>query len=303
MLTKRTYALSIIILWFTLCPVQAVVSDPGATAAPVNNGYVFVDISALNVRACPGTSCKILGAVKKGMKLKVRAIEGNWVKISYNNKTGYVSRKYVRATNGLKSKTGKQAKGQKNEALPVFKFMSEVFPVKSLLTWVIILSLAVMLSFLFYYFTYLDAGLSELLGSYHEGGVGWPMVTSALSGLLLAGAMMLNGKEAEWFITQGIGIIPTCHTFVHWLIFIAVLIAIMTLLGVLAESFVRWDLKFAALRFLIVTIICGITFFVAFYMTILLAIVAAIIIALCVGIAFLSAWANSGYRRVYIYYD
>ncbi len=298
---KRTNALTVIIFLLTLCHVQVIGAPPAATVPTVNTGNVYVDISVLNVRQCPGISCKILGTVKKDMKLKVLALKGNWLKINFNNDTGYISKKYVRVTRQTERKTG--VKGQNAEAPTAVKIIAEKLPVKSILTWVIILSLAVMLGFLFCYYTDLDEKFIGLLGSSKDGGIGWPMVTSALCGLLLAGSMMINGKEAEWFLTQGIGIIPTCHTAVHWVISVALLIAIMTLLGVLAESVVRMGLKYALLRFLIVTIICGITFFVAFYMTILLAFVAAIIIALCIAGAFLSAFANSGYRRVYYYYE
>jgi hypothetical protein len=302
MITKITHLQLVIILLLSLCPTHAV------GAAPVDKGNFIahisfiVDISVLNVRQCPGTECKMIGSVKKGQKLYVMGIEGNWLKISFNNKTGYVSRKYVRMDNNGKTKTGKQAKRQRTEGPPLFMYLSKILPVKSLLTWVIILSLAAMLSALFYFFKFLDEKFIELLGSSEDGGVGWPLVTSALAGILLAVAVLWNGEEAQWFLTRGIGVIPSCRHAVHWIIYIAAVVAVMTLPGTLVESVVRVGPVFAALRFLIVTIIGIITFFVAFYMTILVAIIVMIIIGLYIALAVLSAMGSQR-RVVYYYYD
>lgn len=278
----------VLILLLTLCATYVLGQDT-----------YFVEASALNVRACPGTACEVIGTVKKGQKLDVLAREGNWYKISLNNQTGYVSRKYVKTGDEIKNGAGKQEKKKGNQGPFLFKFLSKILPVKSLFTWVIILSLAVMLYFLFYHFTSLDQGFIELLGSTKEGGVGWFLVTSGLAGILVAAAILVNGKEAQWFLSHGIAVIPTCHTTIHWMIFIAALIEIMTLLGILVESFVRAGPLYAALRFLILAIICGITFFVAFYLTILLAFIIIVVIILTVALAVLSAMAEEG--RVYYY--
>jgi hypothetical protein len=275
------------------------------TAQAMGRETHVVDIGALNVRACPGTACQVIGTVKKGQKLEVLTVEGKWLKININNKTGYVSRKYVKTIDktidGIQNRTSEHATAQKTGAPAFFTFMSKAFPVKSVLTWVIMLLLLAMLCFLFYYFKKLDQRFIQFLGSQKGGGVGWPMITTALAGVLLAAALMTKGKEAEWFLTHGIGIIPSCQTTTHWVIYMSFFIGIMSQVGVLVESVMRVGPKFAALRFLMVAAICGITFIVAFYMTILLALIFIIIIALFFGGILLKSMMTP--RRVYYYYD
>jgi hypothetical protein len=271
----------------------------GATHARGQDAYV-VDAGVLNVRACPDVACQVLGTVKQGQQLEVLAREGNWYKIRLNNQTGYVSRKYVKTGDEIKNSRERQVKKPGTWEPLLFETLSKILPVKSLLTWVITLSLAVMLYFLYWYFNFLDQRFIELLGSTKEGGKGWPLVVSGLAGILFAAAVLWNGKEAGWFLAHGIALIPSCHTAVHWMIFISAVMVIMTLLGVLVESFFRLSPLYAPLRFLILAFICGITYFVAFYLTILLVFIIILIIILSIGLAVLSSMA---YERTVYYYD
>ncbi|MCP5107655.1 MAG: SH3 domain-containing protein [bacterium] len=286
MIEKITRIQLVIILFLWLCPTRAVGVEPVEKGNFIAHIDFIVEIGALSVRQCPGTSCKILGSVKKGRKLYVMGIEGNWLKISFNNKTGYVSRKYVSMNKRAKKRTGKQAKRQITQNPPsLIVNLAKILPLNSLATWVIILSLAVGLYFLFHYFKRLDSKFINLLDSTKDenGGFGWPLIAAALAGILLAAAMLDDGISS--------------------MISIVVLIAIMTLLGVAVESVKRLGPKFAALRFLILAVICFITSFVAFYMTILLAfiIIVIIIIGLCIAGILLASMGRR--RRVTIYYD
>lgn len=54
-----------------------------------------VTASKLNVRDKASTSGKDLGTLKKGDKVTILAVSGNWGKIDYNGVTGWVSMKYI----------------------------------------------------------------------------------------------------------------------------------------------------------------------------------------------------------------
>src|SRR4051812_20099588 len=54
----------------------------------------------LNIRSGPSTNYAILGTVKKGTNLTITGNTGNdWYNVSYNNKAGFVSSKYVQVSN------------------------------------------------------------------------------------------------------------------------------------------------------------------------------------------------------------
>lgn len=55
-----------------------------------------VTANALNVRAKATTLSKILGVLKKGSTVKIYGESGNFYKTTFNNKTGYVAKKYIK---------------------------------------------------------------------------------------------------------------------------------------------------------------------------------------------------------------
>ena len=57
--------------------------------------YGTITASALNVRSEPNTSSNILGLLPNGAGIDLQEQVGNWYKISYNDKTGYISADYV----------------------------------------------------------------------------------------------------------------------------------------------------------------------------------------------------------------
>jgi len=88
---------------------------PSAPAAPANPGsktvYVNTPGSTLNVRGGPGTNNPIIGSLKHGEKITVTEENSSWYKLTYNGKTGYVSRSYT--TDAAPSNTQKDTSGQK----------------------------------------------------------------------------------------------------------------------------------------------------------------------------------------------
>ena len=66
----------------------------------------------VNVRAKASTSAKVLGKAKKGETFKVLGTSGNWVRIDFNGKDGYVYKTYIKvegtpAETPLTGKVGK----------------------------------------------------------------------------------------------------------------------------------------------------------------------------------------------------
>jgi len=58
--------------------------------------YVNTPGMTLNVRSGPGTTYSILGTLKHGEKITVTDENSSWYKLTYNGKTGYVSKSYVK---------------------------------------------------------------------------------------------------------------------------------------------------------------------------------------------------------------
>lgn len=62
----------------------------------VKTGTVKVGDSRLNVRAKASMSGKVIGKLYTGNKVEIKGEDGNWYKIDYKGKTGYISKKYVK---------------------------------------------------------------------------------------------------------------------------------------------------------------------------------------------------------------
>ena len=64
-----------------------------ASASAEKTGIVTEN--AVNFRANPNTSSKILCQLKKGTRVKVIVSEGEWFKVSYSDATGWINDNYV----------------------------------------------------------------------------------------------------------------------------------------------------------------------------------------------------------------
>lgn len=57
--------------------------------------YGNVSVSNLNIRSTPSTSGNVIGKLQKGDKVSIYKLDTNWLEISYQNQTAYVSREFV----------------------------------------------------------------------------------------------------------------------------------------------------------------------------------------------------------------
>ena len=64
-----------------------------------------VTATTLNVRAKASTKAKTLGRLKKGQTITVKAVGEKWVRITYKNKIGYISKEYASITYNFKNAT------------------------------------------------------------------------------------------------------------------------------------------------------------------------------------------------------
>ncbi|RHW38349.1 N-acetylmuramoyl-L-alanine amidase [Lysinibacillus yapensis] len=67
------------------------------SSSPTIQASVTTD--SLNIRSGAGTSYKVIGKLSYGTNINVDSISGNWIKITYNGVTGYVSKTYVKLLN------------------------------------------------------------------------------------------------------------------------------------------------------------------------------------------------------------
>ena len=71
-------------------------NDSGTVTTGSKSTYYVVNTSVLNVRSGPGTNYSKIGSVKSGYKITSYTLTNGWLKITYNNKTGYVSAEYCK---------------------------------------------------------------------------------------------------------------------------------------------------------------------------------------------------------------
>ena len=66
-----------------------------ATVILVNADAGVVTGNGVNLRSGPGTGYSIYACLPKGTYVTVNGVEGGWYKVTYNGKTGYMSKDYV----------------------------------------------------------------------------------------------------------------------------------------------------------------------------------------------------------------
>lgn len=79
--------------------------------ATIGYGKVNTDGASLNVRSAPSTTAAKVTALSDGTVVKIIGVDSNWYKISYNNKTGYVSSEFL-----LTVKDGASSRGEETVA-------------------------------------------------------------------------------------------------------------------------------------------------------------------------------------------
>ncbi|WP_446715377.1 SH3 domain-containing protein [Caloramator sp. Dgby_cultured_2] len=63
---------------------------------PQPKKYVTVTASSLYVRSSYKKEARAIGSLKKGTKVEVVGQVGNWLKINYKGKTGYIYKAYTK---------------------------------------------------------------------------------------------------------------------------------------------------------------------------------------------------------------
>ena len=74
---------------------SSIMLHTGMTTAFAATEYKVITADAVNFRSGPSTSYLSLGSCNKGDKVECLGTSGSWVKVKYNNKTGYVYGSYV----------------------------------------------------------------------------------------------------------------------------------------------------------------------------------------------------------------
>lgn len=80
------------------------INSIGVNAQTSNTKYT-VTATSLNVRSGAGTKYSILGKLKKGNQIVVKSTSGNWAKFTYNNKTAYVHKDYIKKVSSSTTST------------------------------------------------------------------------------------------------------------------------------------------------------------------------------------------------------
>lgn len=78
-------------------------SSGSSSTSSGSTGTVSNCKTSVNWRATASTSGKVLGKLKKGVKVTVLGSEGDFYKISYSGKTGYISKAYLTVSGGSSS--------------------------------------------------------------------------------------------------------------------------------------------------------------------------------------------------------
>lgn len=84
-------------------------TPPSPPVGPGETGYISNCRVSVNVRAAASSKSKKLGELKRGEKVTVTGISGNWSRISYKGDVAYVFTKYVSAAKPDEDIVGKTA--------------------------------------------------------------------------------------------------------------------------------------------------------------------------------------------------
>lgn len=78
---------------------QPVNPNPPITTPVTGNVIGRATVDSLNVRSAANASSTVLGKLKKGETVPVGKIDGYWAEVTYNGKTGYVHKSYLKLLN------------------------------------------------------------------------------------------------------------------------------------------------------------------------------------------------------------
>ena len=83
----------------TPTPIPTPTPKPEPTPAPAVKTIGFATVNSLNIRSQANASSAIVATVNRGAQVNVESITGQWAKVTYNGKTGYINKTYLRLKN------------------------------------------------------------------------------------------------------------------------------------------------------------------------------------------------------------
>ena len=86
-------------------------SSSGAASGAATTATYKVTASSLNVRKGAGTNFSVLGQVSNGTSINATAESNGWVRFSYKNQVGWVSKKYLKASSAGSSSGNNTSSG------------------------------------------------------------------------------------------------------------------------------------------------------------------------------------------------
>ena len=121
----------------------------------------------------------------------------------------------------------------------------------------------------------------------------WPLTIGAILALVVFIALIWNGGETEWFINDGIKLIPSGYTrSIHWVLYITFMTLMFMYIVMIIESFVVVGPIMAVPRIIILTILMLMAVLVTYYLSVLVVIIAIVMLVLYL----LSAAGSSQYK-------
>ena len=230
----------------------------------------------------------------------IKLNEEEWANVQYaGEKSGYISQyslhEYTYPADG-------------SGMLFTLKYtLRHLFQFNSLRSWIIVIICAVLLFFAWRYFYRLESFFWRF-GKMNETAMGasrsdsdayekpflnkfftyyrfrwWPLTIGIIAAITLFIGGVWNDTEMEWFLADGINIIPVGFTrSIHWFLYImTIIIGLMTLV-VVVESFVVGGWKGGIMRVVFLAIANLLAFLVFFYLFIIFIIISAVVFGLMV---------------------
>ena len=236
--------------------------------------------------------------LKEGDTLAVTSTLKDWLEVSFNDTVnGFVSRKYL-LDNAYAENSSAMMHTFRQSVHNIFDFTS-------LRSWIIFLSMAVVLFFAKRYFYLLDVMLNRLRrndpaasGGSKSGGPAkkstflnrifppkrmqwWSMAIGAVAGLALIAALIIDQGETEWFFNEGINLLPVgFDRGIHWFLFALTWFVLLGLTAMVLESYVVAGPAVMWIRVPVLLILNVMTFVVSIFLSIVLAIALLVMLAI-----------------------
>ncbi len=267
-------------------------------AESVKSGDRYIVSSSELILRDSVRSSSYRSVLKEGDTLSVTSVLDDWLEVSCNDSVkGFVSRKNL---------LGNAYAENSSAMMHTFKqSVQNIFDFTSLRSWIIFLSMAVVLFFVKRYFYLLDVMLNRLrrrdpaaAGGSKSGGTSrkstflnrffppkrmqwWSMAIGAVAGLSLIVALIIDKGETEWFFNEGINLLPVgFDRGIHWFLFGLTWFVLLGLTAMVLESYVVTGPAVMWIRVPILLILNIMTFVVSIFLSIVLVIALLVMFAI-----------------------